>query len=119
MTKVYNVTRGLPVWFFNLQVFIADKCASNPCQNGGACSGGVNGYTCTCADGFTGTNCGTNSNSFLKTASTNLGAIWVESESLNANVQLKTDIQYELVTKVYNITSGSLIWFFKSTTFYI
>jgi hypothetical protein len=34
-----------------------DDCASNPCQNGGACDDGVNSYTCHCAPGFTGQNC--------------------------------------------------------------
>ena len=36
-----------------------DECQSNPCQNGGNCVDGVNSFTCTCADGYTGTVCGT------------------------------------------------------------
>ena len=36
-----------------------DECASNPCENGGTCVDGVNGYTCTCAAGYSGTMCGT------------------------------------------------------------
>ena len=34
-----------------------DECDSNPCQNNGTCNDEVNGYTCTCAAGFTGTEC--------------------------------------------------------------
>jgi hypothetical protein len=38
---------------------LANPCSSNPCQNGGICSPNLNTqtYTCTCASGFTGTNC--------------------------------------------------------------
>ena len=34
-----------------------DECLSNPCQNGGSCNDGVNGYMCLCADKYTGKNC--------------------------------------------------------------
>ena len=34
-----------------------DECASDPCQNGATCVDGVNGYTCTCASGYTDTHC--------------------------------------------------------------
>ena len=34
-----------------------DECLSNPCQNGGSCSDGVNGYTCFCVDGYRGDHC--------------------------------------------------------------
>ena len=34
-----------------------DDCAKSPCQNGGTCVDGVNEYSCTCAAGYTGTNC--------------------------------------------------------------
>ena len=32
-------------------------CISNPCQNGGVCSNGINEYTCDCAQGYNGTSC--------------------------------------------------------------
>ena len=34
-----------------------DNCDPNPCVNGGVCTDGINSYTCTCAEGFTGENC--------------------------------------------------------------
>ena len=34
-----------------------DECRSGPCQNGGTCNDGVNGYTCFCVDGFDGNLC--------------------------------------------------------------
>ncbi|CAG2189166.1 unnamed protein product [Mytilus edulis] len=34
-----------------------DECASNPCQHGGVCTDGINGYICTCDSGYTGNNC--------------------------------------------------------------
>ena len=36
-----------------------DNCDPNPCQNGGACTDGVNTHTCTCVAGFEGDNCET------------------------------------------------------------
>ena len=36
-----------------------DPCSSNPCQNGGACNGNSGGFTCSCATGYTGDDCGT------------------------------------------------------------
>ena len=36
-----------------------DECASSPCQNGGHCTDGLNGYTCVCVQGYTGNNCET------------------------------------------------------------
>ncbi len=34
-----------------------NECASNPCQNGGACVDGVNSYICQCTSGWLGDNC--------------------------------------------------------------
>ena len=34
-----------------------DECASNPCENGGSCSDGIDSYTCDCLDGYDGADC--------------------------------------------------------------
>ena len=34
-----------------------DKCGSGPCQSGGTCIDGVDGYTCECVPGDEGSNC--------------------------------------------------------------
>ena len=36
-----------------------DECRSIPCRNGGVCRNEVDKYTCSCSQGFTGTNCQT------------------------------------------------------------
>ena len=36
-----------------------NECASNPCQNEGTCTDGVNSYTCACATGYTDGECET------------------------------------------------------------
>ncbi len=34
-----------------------DECASGPCQNGGTCMDGMNGYVCQCPPEWTDTHC--------------------------------------------------------------
>lgn len=34
-----------------------NECNSDPCQNGGTCTDGLNNYTCKCPDLFAGKNC--------------------------------------------------------------
>ena len=34
-----------------------DRCASNPCANGGTCTNSVSHFCCDCAAGFTGDTC--------------------------------------------------------------
>ena len=41
-----------------------DECSPNPCQNGGSCTDMVNGYSCTCAAGYTGNDCETGEQRF-------------------------------------------------------
>jgi hypothetical protein len=36
-----------------------DECQSGPCRNNGTCTDLTNGYLCTCADGFAGSDCQT------------------------------------------------------------
>ena len=61
-----NCDQGVSIeedkWKEHADYVVADvlECASNPCLNGAVCNEGANGYTCTCATGFTGTNCETN-----------------------------------------------------------
>lgn len=47
-----------PCYFSLFLSFLdVDECASSPCQNGATCNNGRDNYTCTCAAGWTSTNC--------------------------------------------------------------
>ena len=45
----------------NISLIFSDinECSSNPCDNSGVCTDGVNGYTCTCQPGTSGVHCET------------------------------------------------------------
>lgn len=49
------------LWLINFCKLLQDinECASSPCENGGHCRDGINSFTCTCVNGFTGTLCET------------------------------------------------------------
>ena len=55
-----NIRRSLIL--FSLPLLDIDECADKPCLNGGTCVDGVNDYTCVCAVGYTGENCGIGKN---------------------------------------------------------
>ena len=38
-------------------VFVSDECTSNPCVNGGTCVDRVNGFNCSCGEGYSGDFC--------------------------------------------------------------
>ena len=50
---MYHIVSHLKLSFF----VDIDECATNPCQNSGSCTDQINGYTCSCVDGYDGTNC--------------------------------------------------------------
>ena len=44
-------------WYGNRCESDVDECASNPCQNGGTCTHGIDTYSCVCDVGFHGHSC--------------------------------------------------------------
>ena len=61
-----------------------DDCATSPCQNGGSCTDQVNGYTCSCVDGYDGTNCETGNDAtvsqiFFIEIKRYIGVSWLKS----------------------------------------
>ena len=64
-----------------------EECASNPCVNDATCVDNVNGYTCDCAAGYTGTHCEQGANS-SKIATIKIGCnkcFKVESDNVSNN----------------------------------
>ncbi|XP_064622638.1 fibropellin-1-like [Lineus longissimus] len=50
-----------------------NECSSNPCQHGGLCKDGVNGFQCTCTSGYFGDNCEKDVNECLSSPCDNGG----------------------------------------------
>lgn len=51
------------VWYMDVHVLkcnFSDECTPNLCVNGADCTDGVNGFSCSCDNGFTGTYCQNN-----------------------------------------------------------
>ena len=61
--KIMRITLNFLDYLFRTEIIVLisdiDKCAPAPCHNGGACTDGVNAYTCSCATGYGGNNCET------------------------------------------------------------
>ena len=52
-----TVITSIALFCFFLSITVnIDECASSPCVHG-SCTDNVNGYTCSCIDGYTGTEC--------------------------------------------------------------
>ncbi len=56
ISQDYHQLKHVPL---NFTIPDIDNCTPDPCQNGATCQDQVNGYTCQCAPGYTGTNCST------------------------------------------------------------
>ena len=60
------ITSGWPFFKLNLCFFLdINDCKGNPCNNGGNCTDGIATYTCTCPDGFRGSDCETSTSNDL------------------------------------------------------
>lgn len=51
-----TTTKSFNMFIFSYKTDI-DECASQPCKNDATCTDRVNGYNCSCAPGFNGTQC--------------------------------------------------------------
>ena len=49
--------RGFHLVFIHFLSPDIDECVSEPCQNGGTCTDGINSYSCTCLPGWAGPTC--------------------------------------------------------------
>ncbi|CAH1247746.1 SELP [Branchiostoma lanceolatum] len=62
-----------------------DECVSDPCENGGTCEDEINGYTCTCADGYVGEHCETGKFSHENCLIVHLNAVTCPARTAPAN----------------------------------
>ena len=51
----WNLSQSGIIHFFSFPE--TDECESNPCEYGSTCNDMLDGYNCTCAEGYTGDNC--------------------------------------------------------------
>ena len=75
----------------------SDPCSPNPCQNGGTCNSKSGDFTCSCASGYIGDDCGITSSSKLQAATS-------EKESPQKSVEYSSQLpqQHSIVTTPVN-----------------
>lgn len=75
----------------------SDPCSPNPCQNGGICNANSGDFTCSCASGYVGDDCGITTSSKLQEATS-------EKESPQTSVEYSSQLsqQHSIVTTQVN-----------------
>ena len=77
-----------------------NNCAQHPCHNGGECVYGVDSFTCSCADGYTGPFCQTSEYTYLPVN------VWIFTQAytdLPVNAQIVTEIHSEYTALPVNV----------------
>ena len=67
-SKINKISYCILILSFLSTLTDIDDCTSHPCKNNGTCTDRVNGFNCSCAPGFNGTQCETgnyNQNYFI------------------------------------------------------
>ena len=55
--KYNNISHRILILSLSSSKTDIDDCTSHPCKNNGTCTDRVNGFNCSCAPGFNGTQC--------------------------------------------------------------
>lgn len=120
---------------FSIDIRERDQCLSHPCQHGGSCTDGFNGFNCTCGQDYGGslceTNCPTNAfgvtNSRKKIPDAQMSAHYTYTTQSAANGRLQSSsgwigtgagswLQVDLgeIKKVYTVATQG----FRSSSYY-
>ena len=103
---LYSSSIGWQKLHFDLHFILlsdVDECDPNPCQNGGICTDGINSFTCSCEDGYSGDTCDININECDSNPCQNGGICTDGIDSFTCSCEEGfTGMQCEIRKLVYN-----------------
>ena len=97
----FKITDSSFNWITVCLLFLDDVCASNPCQNGATCQLVVDGYICTCENGFLGAHCEIGKKTFFFAINLGLFLALISINFMRVVCEVKFQVLYYVIVTMW------------------